>query len=166
LKRIPLTQGYEALVDDEDYEWLCESSWSATLKRGVPYACGRRKGKFVYMHRLIIDAPSALDVDHINHNSIDNRRCNLRLATRSQNNMNGLKRNNGRVSRFKGACRDRGKWRAYIGLNGRIKWLGFYGTEEEAALAYNRAAIEYFGEFARLNEIPVIEKGDHLAPSI
>lgn len=111
--------------------------------------------------RLILDAPRGLVVDHINHDILDNRRENLRLATSSQNSQNKLKtRDNTKYSQFKGVCfyaYDGKKlarpWRAYIKINGKRQWLGYFQTEADAALAYNEKAKELFGEFALLNDI-------------
>jgi hypothetical protein len=88
-------------------------------------------------------------VDHVNGNGLDNRRANIRPATRSQNGAN--RRKTIGESKFKGVCRHCGGWRATIGLNNRKLSLGTFRTEEEAARAYDAAAKEHFGEYARLN---------------
>jgi hypothetical protein len=89
-------------------------------------------------------------VDHINGNGLDNRDENLRLATNSQNQMNSRKRS-GTSSRYKGVSLQRKRWRAQIKLDGKLIYLGMFDTEEQAAMAYDYAAIELFGEFSRIN---------------
>jgi len=102
------------------------------------------------MHRLIMDAPDGTDVDHRNMDRVDNRRSNLRLATRAENLRNqGLSRNN--TSGFKGVSRLDGKWRAEIRVKWKLIYLGLFDDKVEAARAYDTAAKEHFGEFARLN---------------
>ena len=93
MKLLPLTKGYFAKVDDEDYERLARSSWHVNIPsrnyiRAIGYV--KRTGKYekVYLHREIINAPNAIDVDHINGDPLDNRKSNLRLATTSQNRAN------------------------------------------------------------------------------
>ncbi len=95
-----------------------------------------------------------MDVDHINGNRLDNRKCNLRLATRSQNLQNSRKRT-GCSSRFKGVnwLGQNKRWRARIKVFGKEIALGCFISELEAAEAYNKAAKEHFGDFAKLNEI-------------
>jgi hypothetical protein len=113
---------------------------------------GKPKLQTVYLHRKLMDAGKGQTVDHINGDPLDNRRENLRLATRSEQNMNrGLSSNN--TSGFKGICylkRDR-KWWAYIHVNRKRTSLGYFDTPEEAARAYDRAAVQMHGEFALLN---------------
>lgn len=113
------------------------------------------------MSRVIMNAPDGMEVDHINHDSTDNRRCNLRVCTRSQNRRNGRKQRTSK-SRFKGVFYHPAKkynpnsseakpWRAYTRVMGKRKWLGYFATEFEAAMAYNRFAAKEFGEFACFN---------------
>lgn len=99
--------------------------------------------------------PEHLDVDHANRNSTDNKAVNLRLATVNQNQRNKkIQKNN--TSGYKGVCWDknRQKWKTHIHVDGKIINLGRFDTKEKAAIAYNEAALKYFGEFAYLNFIP------------
>ena len=106
------------------------------------------EGTLCRFHRYVIGAPKGLDVDHINGNPLDNRRCNLRLATRSQNMANTVKKD------YKGVyVVASGKYKAVITINYNQKHLGIFDTAEQAALAYNEAAKYYHGEFAKLNKV-------------
>ena len=161
MKEIPLTQGYVALVDDDDYEVLMRYIWYAVkptmstsfyAMRWVRFPDGTRKG--IYMHREVLSVPPGMQTDHRNRNGLDNRRGNLRACTRAQNNANRPKRP-GCTSRFKGVSWDNheGRWRATIKLNGPQVQLGQFDDERDAARAYNAAATKHFGEFALLNDI-------------
>ena len=157
MKEIPLTKGKVALVDDEDYEWLKQSKWYAQSSRSNFYACRKSKNQLSTqtkerMHRLIMSAPDNMEVDHINRNSLDNQRKNLRICTRSQNAMNTPK-SIINTSGYKGVIwfsRDN-KWRAEIRVFGKNKHLGLYENIIDAAHAYDEAAKKYRGEFAVLN---------------
>ena len=151
-KLIPLTQGKFAIVDACDYEWLSQWKWYY----GQGYAIRAEKRKTCAMHRVINQTPDGLDTDHINGDKLNNRRCNLRSCTRQQNQFNkGFSANTG--SKHKGVylliCHKKYQyWIARININGERKHLGCFKMELDAALAYNEAAIKYYGEFARLNE--------------
>lgn len=136
------------LVDDGDYELVSQHKWRISALKYTSYA---RANINIYMHRLILDAKKEEWVDHINHNGLDNRRENLRLCTPSQNHMNRriIKGN----SEYKGVSWDRArrKWVAYIKVGQQHINLGGFTDETEAAQAYNRAAIKYFGDFACIN---------------
>ena len=149
VKRISLVDGYYALVDADDYEWLNQYTWHLC---GGGYAARTVRGKQILMHREIMDAPKGMSVDHIDGNRANNSRANLRVCTQNENMRNQGKRPNA-TSRFKGVYiyRRTGKWCARIQLNGKPIWLGYFLDEVEAARAYDRAAVQYFGEFARLN---------------
>lgn len=146
-------QGAVVLLDDEDASLLDGVRWSLTQHGHVK---GWRSGQLVYLHHLVLDVPSSCMVDHRNRDPLDNRRSNLRVATRSQNGANRLadRRKAGETSRFKGVAWDRarGRWHAWIHVDGKTRSLGRHSTEEAAAAAYNAAAMEAWGEFARLNE--------------
>jgi AP2 domain len=143
-----------ALVDDEDFEYLNKFYWRACKRPTTVHAVTNIEGKHIYMHNLIlINNNPQLTPDHINNNGLDNQRENLRLATRTQQIANRrINRNN--ISRFKGISWDRKKnsWVARLMCKGVYKFLGYFNTKEEAAHAYNKAAFEAFGGFAKLNE--------------
>jgi hypothetical protein len=99
-----------------------------------------------------MNCPHGLEVDHINHDKLDNRRCNLRIVTRQQNNQNTRpKTSSTRTSAYKGVHLAKGKWRASIHTNGTTRQLGTFTDEVAAAKAYDQAARYYFGEYAYLN---------------
>lgn len=157
-KELPLSRGKVTLVDAADYEWLSQWKWSydrngyaVRIQYWIDTQGLRRLRKFM-LHREILAAPRGVQVDHINHDRLDNRRRNLRLATPLQNHVNSRpKRTSG--SPYKGVWRrpSDGKWLAYITAHGRKRFLGSYDTPEAAALAYDAAAYEAWGEFAWLN---------------
>lgn len=153
--RIPLTRGQEAIVDERDGH-LAEHEWYA-IPSGTTWYAARSVGpsgaqKTVFMHRVIMDAPDGLDVDHGDGNGLNNVRGNLRIATRAQNNQNNHTVR-GEVD-YRGVFQDKNRpneFRAAIRHLGQRKYLGVFQTALEAALAYDTAAIELHGEFASLN---------------
>jgi len=149
VRRIAMSGGQFVLVDAADYEWLSRYTWSCN---DSGYALRREKGKKILMHRQIMQPPDGMLVDHIDGNKRNNCRCNLRVCTRQENSHNRAKRI-GSSSRFKGVryYKDRDKWRAEIWFHGQHLGLGTFDDEVEAARAYDRKAVECFGEFARLN---------------
>lgn len=156
---IPLTQGQLALVDFDDFEKLKGRRWSANKdKGGCFYAVEHKKikGKKIMnqMHREIVGAKSNEIVDHINHNTLDNRKENLRACSVSENHMN-RKKLSGSTSRFKGVYfkKSISKFVARIYKNYKTTELGCYKSEIDAAKAYDAKAIELFGEFALTNKM-------------
>ena len=154
MRTIRLTQNQQAIVDDCDYARLARFSWYACQKNRVWYAARKPyKSKTIYMHLEILGVEPGIEVDHKNHDGLDNRRDNLRRSTHRQNIQNSRKR----VGRsFKGVSFDPRKakkpWYARISLQlGKRLLLGYFATKEEAAHAYDEAARNVFGEFAVTN---------------
>lgn len=160
MKEIFLTKGMVAIVDDDDYNQLSKYKWQAEFRADRWYARRRKPnsegGKCIYMHREIMNPNQDEVVDHINGNGLDNRRENIRTCTRKQNQWNTKRQKNNRSSQFVGVHFDksRNKFVASIGYNYRVIYCGRYDTEIEAAIAFNKKAIEIKGEFAHLNIIP------------
>lgn len=156
MKTIPLTQGYVAVVDDEDYEDLAQHRWCVSRSGRMLYAArsvgGRKSPQKVYMHVVIARPGPGLLVDHKDRDGLNNRRGNLRVGTKKDNEGNSGPRA-GSSSRFKGVHRHSQNrvWVAQLRGQGIRANLGSWDTEELAALAYDRAARDYYGDFAYLN---------------
>ena len=162
MAEIPLSKGKVAIVDDADLANVSIYKWHAVEKKGTWYAArsettGRYRHRQVYMHREILGLAPKVGTDHVNGDGLDNRRFNIRPATKAQNgrNTNGCRN---RRSKFKGVSWHRdpkmaagGRWRYRLHLGTRCI-AGYARTEEEAAIGYNKLARAHFGEFARLNE--------------
>lgn len=162
MKKIPITQGKFALVDDADYEWLNQWKWCVVFDSNKKWYAvraeyvgplGKKTRKTVRMHRLIMGEPKGLQVDHKDmEDTLNNQRSNLRVATKGQNMRNRGKQVNNK-SGFKGVSwsKQNKKWYAWIGFNGKTLPIGHYDDIKEAAKAYNQKALELHGDFARLN---------------
>jgi hypothetical protein len=159
-RKIPLTEGKFTIVDPADFYRLNSFYWLTCGRNDNLYAArlirtptGRLNT--ILMHKEILDAPPGLLVDHINTDSLDNRRANLRLATHSQNSCNSRRDKSNTYSRYRGVSfsKRKQKWFAAIRADDRKLWLGYFDNELDAALAYDAAAKKCHGEFARLNFI-------------
>ncbi len=160
MKEIKLTQGKIALVDDDDYERVMQFTWCASehKKRKAWYALTRipgtgQPGEKMSMHRFVMGATVGAQIDHRNNDGLDSRKKNLRFANNSQNQANRTK-SDGTFSQFKGVSRRlKGPhpWQAGIKKDGKRIGLGLFGSEIEAAHAYDKAAKQLHGEFARIN---------------
>jgi hypothetical protein len=156
MKQITLSQGKIAIVDDEDFERVNQFKWFAKKDENTWYARrtvridGKRKN--IHLHTFIMNTALGFVVDHKNHNGLDNRKENLRLCSKSQNQHNQKLRQGG-TSQYKGVCWHKNKrcYFARIVIAGKQKHLGSFTDEVEAAKAYDEAAKEHFGEFAHLN---------------
>jgi len=162
MKTIALASGRGvALVDDDQFDRLTKFSWYLRPDSGNRYAqttlycrVDNVPRKFTSsMHRFVVDCPRGFEVDHINGDGLDNRASNLRLCSHGQNLAN-MRRNRG-GSRYRGVSWHgaSGKWRAQLSVDGRRMSLGVYDCEADAAIAYNAAALNRYGEFANLNKI-------------
>jgi len=162
-KIIALTKNKVALVDDEDYGWLSQWKWRAEKKRHYWYAvrtfyfkdCTKR---VIYMHTLIMAKHFGhfSQVDHRNHNTLDNRKKELRAIIGRENQWNMIRHTKNASSKYKGVSwsKHAAKWHCQIGYNKKMLHIGYYDNEKDAANAYDDKAREYFGESACLN-LPV-----------
>lgn len=157
---LPLTRGYCTIIDAADWGKTTASKWltSHTNRKGNTdrlYAKSSRR-HVPRLHRVLMDTPQGLVTDHINGDSLDNRRHNLRNCTHAENARNRRKQTTA-SSPYKGVYPEPSKtspWRARIWLDDRNTNIGVFKTAEDAARAYNEAALKHFGEFAYLNVVP------------
>jgi hypothetical protein len=162
MKTIPLTQGRVAIVDDEDYDRLSQFKWYADVNpstgrfRALRKVTNNKTRIKIWMHREILGLLPGIQVDHRNLDSLDNRKENLRPATNQENSWNrSLRRDS--FTGYKGVRRRTGYGRFQARICdalGRRLHLGCFDTAEEAAKAYDEAALKHFGEFARTNGVP------------
>ncbi len=149
MKTIQLTQGFETLVDDDVYEWASSRKWCTAKMRGVPYAVRKGpNGNNIYLHREILQGTKF--VDHIDRDTLNNQRDNLRLVTRSQNKLNA-KPYPKKVGTLKGCSFRQSRahlarpWWAHLQYKGGSKHVGFFATELEAHESWKAAAIQHYG---------------------
>lgn len=158
MREIILTKGNVALVDDEDFEELSKYVWrdsSGYASRVTSRKTGKRKTIMMHRHILGLDRLKDLEVDHINGNRSDNRKCNLRIVSRKQNSLNVPARSSNSCFGYKGVSFDKrnSKYSARIVMDGKKIWLGYFESANDAARMYNFWAKDIFGEYARLNVI-------------
>lgn len=156
MKTIPLTKNKVVLIDDSDYSWLTQWKWYVKEKKtesgNTYYAAREENGETILMHRIIMNTPDNLEVDHKDRNGLNCQRYNMRNCTNQQN---GCNRKAWGSSKYLGVSvveRKGGiKYRAIIQVNRRAKHLGYFSNEILAAQVYDEAAKQYHGEFANLN---------------
>jgi hypothetical protein len=152
VKRIPLTQGKFAIVDDDDFDRLVGATWRAQKNYSTWYAVSNINN--FYMHRLVCNAAQSLVVDHINGNGLDNRKENLRAVSLALNNLNS-KMNRNNTSGYRGVVLDKrtGKWSAQLQLCQKGKkqriFIGTFPTPEDAHQAYQEEIFKRYGVFSR-----------------
>jgi len=155
MKKIELTKNKVALVDDEDYEFLNRWKWYAAkggqtyyARRNTQYSDGKQHTLF--MHRLLMMPAPEQEVDHKDRDGLNNQKANLRVCTHRENTARSMRKNK---TSYRGVEKHGNKWRASINSYKKRIYLGSYHTPEEAATAFNKAAIERYGEFACLNKV-------------
>jgi hypothetical protein len=149
MREIALSNGGITLVDDEDYELLKKYTWRTVQGYVTTLSIN------LSLSRLITKCPSGLEVDHKDHNPLNNQKSNLRICTKSQNRAYRYKTKKNTTSTYKGVYWNKlaNRWMAYIRLNSKAKYIGYYNCEVEAAKAYNEMAEIHYGEYAILNEV-------------
>lgn len=145
------------LVDEEDFPKIFNHKWHLFKSRGNLYIRGWNENlrKKVFLHRIILEVYDKRQVDHINGNTLDNRKCNLRICN-SKENIRNRPKHATNTSGYKGVfavAKCLNKWRVLIGVDNKRTYIGVFDSKIEAAKAYNEAAIKYFGEFANLNKL-------------
>lgn len=156
MTKLHTSKGEEIPVDADVYELYKDKCWYVMTRGYVAHSFKEKHRKFsttVKLHRLIMNATPEQVVDHINGNKLDNRRENLRVCTQAENTRNNRTPRKNKTSRFKGVSwYPRGnRWKAQIQVNKQKKHIGYFPSEEEAALAYDEAAERLHGEFASKN---------------
>lgn len=157
VREIPLTQGKVAIVDACDFERLNQWKWYVKRRNEAVWYATRAistndERRTIKMHREILQAKTGEIIDHINGDGLDNRRCNLRLCSASENGANRRKYK-AKSSKYKGVSfkKNKGAFVAQITVRGKVKWLGTFKDERDAAIAYDKAAIQNYGAFALTN---------------
>lgn len=155
MKTIILSTGETVLVDAETYEWARNKKWQLHTDGYAHRGARRSDGRLttVKMHREILGALPGQLVDHVNGNKLDNRKENLRFCSKTENGWNRPEQKNN-TSGYKGVyATPYGRWTAQTRLNKKLVYLGTFATKEEAAEAYNQAALKHHGPFAKLNKV-------------
>jgi hypothetical protein len=153
MKKIKLTKNEFALIDDEDFDLVGLVGWHCHVDKYAVRNYRKRDGAqgLLLMHRIIMNCPDSMQVDHIDGNGLNNQKSNLRICTQSQNKKNKRRASNN-TSGYKGVYIEKENYiRSYITFNGKRIVLGWFSNVIDAAKAYDEAAKLYFGEFAKLN---------------
>lgn len=154
MREIPLTRGRVALVDDDDYTSLSIFKWHYQTRGYAARSFGSRGNQvFLWIHRIVVNAPPGMQVDHVDGNRLNNQKSNLRVCTGLENRLHVRNCRRGKTSRFKGVHWNShlSKWTAQITAFQTNRYLGVFFYEEDAARAYDVAAILAFGVFANPN---------------
>lgn len=146
-KLIKLNNGQNIIISDIDYKRVNQHTWRVHTLTG--YVQATINNKTILLHRFILNTPIGLVTDHINHNKLDNRRSNIRICNRIENQRNKVKSKTNKLE-FKG-IRFRKSWQATINVDNKQLFLGCFKDKIDAAKAYDKAAKKYFGKFALLN---------------
>lgn len=160
MKEIKLSQTgtlknrFVALVDDEDFDYLNQFNWCVLFRNSGYYAyrtlrTNEKRGT-IYMHRIIMNTTKVMEVDHIDHDGLNNQKSNLRNCLHAQNQKNMSAHKNG-ISKYLGVCYHDNAFQVQMAINGKNTYLGRFKTEVGAAMAYDNAAKKIRGEFANLN---------------
>ena len=146
-----------AIIDIDDINRVKDYKWHIDGRGYI------RNDKIGFLHRLIINCPDDMVVDHINNNPLDNRKCNLRICSQQQNSMNKQKQKSNTTSKYKGVYwhKQKNKWHASVRINGKNKHIGLYNDELDASIAYDKAALLYHGIYAKLN-FPIENYTDYI----
>jgi len=161
-EEIPLTKGYKAIIDIDDYERVSKFKWHVTGNEKIGFYARRSilengKQRHIFLHGFITNQPKGMVVDHINHNTLDNRKCNLRICSFRENCQNRILIQRNNTSGFKGVCKiiRNGDiyWMVKIRVNNKQVTLGLLRDKIEAAKLYNKKALEIYSDRAILNVI-------------
>jgi len=152
--------GQHTLIDEADRHLLGSLTWRLVVRKRKSYVVSgtTRAGKRLsfYLHRVILGAAQGQVCDHINGDSLDNRRQNLRFVTVQQNNWNARQKPSKHGNRFRGISTRSYGFASQIRVDGKIRYLGTFRSDVEAAFAYDVASIEHHGEFGRRNFLPLV----------
>lgn len=151
MKEIKLTKGKIAVVDDEDFESLNKFKWLSYNRYAAraTYVTGDGKQTWIFMHRFLKNCPKNLQVDHINRNTFDNRKCNLRIATHQQNSFNHPGYGNRGITKITNRPLKK-PYCVRLMINGKGLYFGYYKTIKEAKKVWKSKAKEYYGEFSNI----------------
>lgn len=153
MKEIELTQGYTAIVDDEDYERASQYNWSFSVAGVTCHNWQAKDDSRLRLGRFILGVTDPKQhVTFVNRDCLDYRKSNLKITTRAEYMQRAApSKKRRKTSQYKGVGRHKDRWRAYIRYQGQMRWLGVFESEEAAACAYDKVAQELYGSLAYLN---------------